>query len=274
VEQQQQVRETFASIADLPARQRKALVETAIHGRPRAELASLLGLPEGAVRQLVHRARATLREAATAITPLPLLYKLMENRERAGELAGAGSVGLTGVALKLGAVVCMTGALVAAPTVTHRLAPSQKRSHEAAALASGATSPGRIAIAADRKIAARPNATPVGNQEAKLVPASANAVSEPSKSPTGKSAGSGTADSSPLPVRVQQDPAASSVGAGTSPEGAHVELPGVSVQTGPLTKDAPLPTVQVGVDVPATVKQVKQQVPALPTDLDRLLPGG
>jgi RNA polymerase sigma factor (sigma-70 family) len=272
VEQQQQVRETFASIADLPARQRKALVETAIHGRPRAELAHLLGLPEGAVRQLVHRARATLREAATAITPLPLLYRLMEQRDRATELAGAGSVGLTGVALKLGAVVCMTGALAAAPTVTERLAHSPNRSKEAAA-ASATTHAGSTVAAADRKIAARPSATPVGKQEANLVPASANAGSEPSRSHAGASEGSGTADLSTLPVHVQRESPGQSIGAGASPEGAHVDLPGVSVQVEPVTKDAPLPSLQVGVDVPATVGQLEDQVPDLPAGANGLLPG-
>ena len=48
----------LTEMARLPSRQRQAIVGTALDGRPRAEIASAMGLSEGAVRQLVHRARA------------------------------------------------------------------------------------------------------------------------------------------------------------------------------------------------------------------------
>ena len=49
----------LTEMARLPRRQRQAIVGTALDGRPRAEIASTMGLSEGAVRQLVHRARAS-----------------------------------------------------------------------------------------------------------------------------------------------------------------------------------------------------------------------
>ena len=63
------MRNTLAGIAALPERQREALLQTAVEGRSQ-EVARDSGMTEGAVRQLVHRARTTLRAAATAVTPL------------------------------------------------------------------------------------------------------------------------------------------------------------------------------------------------------------
>src|SRR6201990_544971 len=66
------VRQTLTGLAALPERQREALLRIAVEGRSQDEVARELGISEGAVRQLVHRARLTLRAAATAVVPLPL----------------------------------------------------------------------------------------------------------------------------------------------------------------------------------------------------------
>src|SRR3954471_7490243 len=66
------VRQTLTGLAALPGRQREALLLMAVEGRSQDEVARELGISEGAVRQLVHRARLTLRAAATAVVPLPL----------------------------------------------------------------------------------------------------------------------------------------------------------------------------------------------------------
>ncbi len=73
VQQRALAMSALAELGRLPKRQRQALVGTALDGRPRAELASSMGLSEGAVRQLVHRARARLRTVVTAVTPWPLV---------------------------------------------------------------------------------------------------------------------------------------------------------------------------------------------------------
>src|SRR2546430_7024276 len=65
------MRETLAGLAALPGNQREALLRTAVGGDSRAQVAHALGLTHGAVRQLVHRARTTLRAAATAGSPAP-----------------------------------------------------------------------------------------------------------------------------------------------------------------------------------------------------------
>ena len=102
VERRAVIRETLAGVAALPESQREALLRTAIEGDSRADIARDLGVSEGAVRQLVHRARATLRAAATAVTPLPAAAwaaaaggpTAVEATGRIAELAaGAGAAG-------------------------------------------------------------------------------------------------------------------------------------------------------------------------------------
>ena len=102
--------DALTAMSRLPERQHDALIQTAIHGRSRTEVADVMGLSEGAVRQLVHRARETLRTAVTAVTPLPLARWFAGLSGGAGSslpelVAGAGAVPATGLALKLGAVV-------------------------------------------------------------------------------------------------------------------------------------------------------------------------
>ena len=95
-------------LARLPARQRQAMVGT-VRGMGRSEVASTMGLSEGAVRQLVHRARTTLRTAVTAVTPWPLaswFAALGQSSPGPAELAaGAGAVSSGGIVLKIGALV-------------------------------------------------------------------------------------------------------------------------------------------------------------------------
>jgi RNA polymerase sigma factor (sigma-70 family) len=119
------IRETLAGVAALPENQREALLRTAIEGHSRAAIARDLDLTEGAVRQLVHRARTTLRAAITAITPLPLASGAAAFQgapdhshtvERIAELAaGAGSAGGAGLLLKAGTAVVAAGALAVGP---------------------------------------------------------------------------------------------------------------------------------------------------------------
>src|SRR5919106_796959 len=72
VERRALVRRTLVAVAALPDRQRDALLRTAIAGQGQDEVARDLGLSNTAVRQLVHRARSSVRTAATALVPWPL----------------------------------------------------------------------------------------------------------------------------------------------------------------------------------------------------------
>lgn len=112
LEQQTVIRRTLASLAALPDSQREALLRTALEGQSRAQIAEALGVSEGAVRQLVHRARASIRAAATALTPLPLVSWLASTgSSTAGtalENGATGSIGIAGIA-KTSALLATAG---------------------------------------------------------------------------------------------------------------------------------------------------------------------
>jgi len=140
LERRDEMQQALTSIAALPSRQRAALLAVAVDGRAHADVAQELGLTDGAVRQLVHRARTTLRTAATAITPLPLLHAMVASAGdstvgRVAEVAaGAGGAGAASLSLKAGAAaVLATGALVTGgPQVAHVVHPSQRAPEPAA----------------------------------------------------------------------------------------------------------------------------------------------
>ena len=117
LERREQLRSLLASVQELPARQRDALVLRELEGRSYQEIAAALGVGGGAVRQLLNRARTTLRTAATAVTPVGLLVRLPMAGSGAGESVAArvaeltGAAGAGAVASKLAATAIVTGAV-------------------------------------------------------------------------------------------------------------------------------------------------------------------
>ena len=100
-EKKERLREVVAAVGALPERQRDAVVLQALEGRPYDEIASELGVSDGSVRQLLNRARTTLRSGMTAITPIALLARFPfgagggreHERSRGGDLCGRGGRG-------------------------------------------------------------------------------------------------------------------------------------------------------------------------------------
>jgi RNA polymerase sigma factor (sigma-70 family) len=121
------VREALAGLAALPEMQREALLRTAVEGRTHQQVAKDLGLSENALRGLVYRARSTMRAAAGAITPSPLVTWALASGgrgtpviERLAEIsAGGGSAGLAGLLLKGGAVAVTASALAGGIVAGH-----------------------------------------------------------------------------------------------------------------------------------------------------------
>jgi RNA polymerase sigma factor (sigma-70 family) len=113
------VREALAGLASLPLQQREALLQTAIQGHSHEQVATAMGLTDGAVRGLVYRARATLRTAVTALTPPQLVSWTARAASRGSAhpqlaeitVGGGGSAAALGALLKGGAVVLSAGAL-------------------------------------------------------------------------------------------------------------------------------------------------------------------
>ncbi len=138
------VQDTLAAIAELPDRQREALLRIAVQGRSQDEVAGELGLSAVAVRQLVHRARTALRGAATAVVPLPVVSWAASVGAGDGDLAprvaglvaGAGGTGASAALLKAGAVAGVAATAVSAPLLAHHGATAP-----AAAIAPPASTP-------------------------------------------------------------------------------------------------------------------------------------
>jgi RNA polymerase sigma factor (sigma-70 family) len=136
VEQRIELQDTVAAVNELPRRQRSALVMRELEGRSYAEIAAVLGGGEGAVRQLLNRARGTLRTAVTALTPPPLLLRYLSSMpgdgSRASRTAEAlGGLGAAGIA-KVGAMALVAGSLVVG-VVQSPIAGQGQRAHRDAA---------------------------------------------------------------------------------------------------------------------------------------------
>jgi RNA polymerase sigma factor (sigma-70 family) len=69
VEQSVRTRAIFAAIAKLPDAEQEALVSISVQGRTGSDTATALGVSEGAVRQLVFRARTRVRAAVRVFLP-------------------------------------------------------------------------------------------------------------------------------------------------------------------------------------------------------------
>src|SRR3954469_17964097 len=113
-ERGERLRTVVAAVRELPERQRNAIVLQAVEGRSCDEIADELGVSDGAVRQLLNRARNTLREAAAALTPTGLLARIGSAAEApvaervAAVVAGAGGGALLA---KAGATLVVAGAV-------------------------------------------------------------------------------------------------------------------------------------------------------------------
>src|SRR3954471_16662161 len=115
IERRELLREALDAVAALPASQRDAILLRELEGRSHDEIAVALGVSPGAARQQIFRARAALRTAATALTPMPLMARLLEMATSTGgagaaDLATGAGAGLTAIIAKAGAGVLVNGA--------------------------------------------------------------------------------------------------------------------------------------------------------------------
>jgi RNA polymerase sigma factor (sigma-70 family) len=147
------VSEIFAGLAQMPAPQRHALLMTAVAGASHGEAASALGVSDGAVRGMVYRARAALRQAAAAVLPPGLVNWAIGLGHRRPRLpvdpadaaaATSASAGVAAAVVKGGAVIAAVGALAGAagpallpsapgrphhrPVAVHQSAPTRRGS--------------------------------------------------------------------------------------------------------------------------------------------------
>jgi RNA polymerase sigma factor (sigma-70 family) len=121
LERTQGLREVLGAVAALPSRQRDAILLRELEGRSYDEIASVLGVSGGAVRQLLNRARNTLRAAATSVVPIGLLSRLPWTATsepvaaRVAEWSAAAGAGA--LATKVCATALVSGAIVGGAAV-------------------------------------------------------------------------------------------------------------------------------------------------------------
>jgi RNA polymerase sigma factor (sigma-70 family) len=149
------VHEALTDVAALPQMQQQAIFLTAVDGQSHDEVAGVLGISEGALRGLLYRARASLRAAAAALTPPPLLEWAARGAEGAGPTAeriaelssGGAAAGMAGLLVK-GAVVAVTaGALATGATVVSSHGPGDRSAaHRTSKAAAAATADRRPAV--------------------------------------------------------------------------------------------------------------------------------
>ena len=156
-ERRQDLAEVVAAVQALPPRQRDAIVLHELEGRSYEQIASEMKVSGGAVRQLLSRARTTLRAGATAIVPEWAIARMATAggdpvATRVAELVAAG--GGAALVAKVGTTVVVAGA-VAVGAVEGPLERSDHRTgneqREAAVL-----TPASSAVPGARTVAGRP----------------------------------------------------------------------------------------------------------------------
>jgi len=157
VEQRAHLRLVMGGLAELPERQRVAMVRREFEGRSYEEVAEELGVSGVGARQLVSRARIRMRDAVGLLIPLPLV-RLFGEAGSAGAAAGGAGAAAAGGAGAAGAgagggtltVVAAAGGSSAAQTIGAMVAVT------AAVGASGA------AVAPEKDVQrAAPDRTPI-----------------------------------------------------------------------------------------------------------------
>ena len=88
-----------AAVAALPEAQRQALVRSALEGHTHEQIATAIGATPGSVRQLIYRARLTVRHGVGAVIPLPLVAAIAQAGSGTGAVAGAAGGAATGGAI-------------------------------------------------------------------------------------------------------------------------------------------------------------------------------
>jgi RNA polymerase sigma factor (sigma-70 family) len=146
VERRQGLAQAVAAVRALPHRQRHALVLRELEGRSYEEIAAEMGVTDGAVRQLLNRARAALRAGASAVTPGGLLARIPWGTPseglaaRVAELCGGAGAGAA--LAKACATAVVTGAIVGG--VAGLPAVERGKGHREGPAAAGSVAHGKV----------------------------------------------------------------------------------------------------------------------------------
>lgn len=109
-EHREELNEVLEAVRSLPDRQRSAIVMRELEGRSYDEIAARLGSSHGAVRQLLNRARCSVRERLGALIPVEPLVRWALTGASGAEAAGGAT--MSGACV-LGAKACAAALLPA-----------------------------------------------------------------------------------------------------------------------------------------------------------------
>jgi RNA polymerase sigma factor (sigma-70 family) len=160
-ERRRELKALVLALRELPEAQRQAIVQRELEGKGHDEIASAMSISPGAVRQLIFRARGTLRAGVGALIPMQLLrWVALAGADPATPVAAGAGIGLGAAKVGLGAVLA-TGAVVVGAQVgsdiknhdSSRAAAAEQGGTEQATPAASTTDP-----AGSRRANRRPDA--------------------------------------------------------------------------------------------------------------------
>jgi RNA polymerase sigma factor (sigma-70 family) len=124
VTRRESLRSVVRAVVGLPSRQRQVILRQEFGGESQEQIARELGLTTGAVRQLAHRARCTVRAAAAALVPAPLWQRMpwLSGPAEGAELFAGSAFGA--VVAKTAAAILVAGAAGGAVELTAARAPA------------------------------------------------------------------------------------------------------------------------------------------------------
>jgi RNA polymerase sigma factor (sigma-70 family) len=140
--QRSEVRTVVANMDDLPERQRAALTMSVFEGLDYEEIARQLDTSPNSVRALLSRARAQLRNAAAALSPLPLLAWLHRKTFGfANAVGGEGTVAAGGSVAQAKMIALAATTVVAGAATVDRAASTEPDPATQPQVAAAAPSP-------------------------------------------------------------------------------------------------------------------------------------
>jgi RNA polymerase sigma factor (sigma-70 family) len=244
------IREALTGLASLPSMQREVLMRSAVDGHSRTQIALAMGLTDGAVGQMLYRARSSVRSAMSAIVPLPLAAWAARGAgcdvstaarilQLTGTSAGGGPAGML---FRGGATLAMIAAVSAAPVVATHARPHHGHPALSAAVAidaglllPGASNPlqafpparaaGGLPSAQKQAPAQQPQAKPASSAPAEPAPAEAGSPEESSPpvadtAPVAEESLAPASEATPETAPVESSPAPEEPAPSAGPEAA------------------------------------------------------
>lgn len=137
VERREEVAELIDRLRALPEAQRAAIVMRELEGLGHDEIASALGISDGAARQAIHRARTALRTGLGMAVPLPVLKAMLDGGASQPAEMAAGGAG-AGILIKAATATVLIAGTFGAGVALHEAgqtkAPPETGQHHGLAL--------------------------------------------------------------------------------------------------------------------------------------------